>query len=253
VRRSEDECVDQARSSGVGRCHAGLKRFLQFAGMTTDNTAMTSSLRVVLAIAGLLGTVTVAGLVLQRDEPSVALLTAPAPTTTIEATTSTTPATTTSAPAPRPTTTTTIRPAPTTTKAPATTTSVRPTTTRPAPAAGNAATDALALLNRDRTSRGLPALPVRADAQAKAQAWAEKVARDGALSHSIMSEGLTQCWTAVGENVAKAPSVAHAEQILMDDPPHRANILASRWTAVGVGVARSAGGYVVVHVFVTGC
>lgn len=215
---------------------------------------MTAPLLVV-AIVGLLGTATVAGVVLNRDEPSTALSTMPAPatapTTTVEATTSTTPATTT--PAPKPTTTTTIRPAPTTTRAPATTTTVRPTTTRPAPAAGNTATDALALLNRDRTSQGLPALPVRADAQAKAQAWAEKVARDGALSHSTMSQGLTQCWRAVGENVAKAPSVAQAEQILMADPPHRANILAGRWTAVGVGVAPTAGGYVVVQVFVTGC
>jgi uncharacterized protein YkwD len=215
---------------------------------------MTPSLRVVVAIAGLLGTATVAGLVLQRDEPSSALLTAPGPATTVEVTTSTTTVTTTPAPTPRPTTTTTARPAPTTTKAPATTTTtVRPTTTWPAPAAGNTAADALALLNRDRTSHGLPALPVRADAQAKAQAWAEKVAGDAALSHSTMSQGLTQCWTAVGENVARASSVAHAEQILMDDPPHRANILASRWTAAGVGVARTAGGYVVVHVFVTGC
>lgn len=130
---------------------------------------------------------------------------------------------------------------------------MRPTTTRPAPAPGHTAADALALLNSDRTSHGLPALPLRADAQAKAQAWAEKVAQDGALSHSTMSQGLTQCWTAVGENVARAPSVAHAEKILMDDPPHRANILASRWTAAGLGVARTAGGYVVVHVFVTGC
>lgn len=215
---------------------------------------MTSGLRLVVAIVGLLGAVTVAGALLDRDEPSAALLTT-APTTTVEATTPTTPSTTTPAPAPtaRATTTTTTRPAPTTTKAPATTTTVRPTTTRPAPPAGDTATDALALLNRDRTSQGLPALPVRPDAQAKAQAWAEKVAGDAALSHSNMSQGLTQCWTAVGENVARAPSVAHAEQILMDDPPHRANILARRWTAVGVGVAPTAGGYVVVHVFVAGC
>jgi uncharacterized protein YkwD len=211
------------------------------------------------AIVGLLAAVPVASAVLNRDEPSAALSTGPAPTTapapTVEPTTATTLAATT-VPAPRPTTTTpaTTRPAPTTTKAPTpTTTAVRPTTTRPAPATGNTAGEGLALLNRDRTGHGLPALPVRADAQAKAQAWAEKLARDGALSHSSLSQGLTQCWTGVGENVAMAPSVAQAEQILMADPPHRANILGSRWTAVGVGVARWAGGYMVVQVFVTGC
>jgi uncharacterized protein YkwD len=138
------------------------------------------------------------------------------------------------------------------TTAPRPTTTVRPTTTRP-PAAGNTAADALSLLNRDRTSHGLPALPVRADAQAKAQAWAEKLAADGRLSHSNLSQGLSGCYSGVGENVAMAPSVAYAEQILMDDPPHRANILATKWTAAGVGVARTNGGYIVVQVFVTGC
>jgi uncharacterized protein YkwD len=129
---------------------------------------------------------------------------------------------------------------------------VRPTTTQP-PAAGNTAADALSVLNRDRTSRGLPALPVRADAQAKAQAWAEKLAADGRLSHSNLSQGITQCYSGIGENVAMAPSVTFAEQILMDDPPHRANILGTKWTAAGVGVARTNGGYMVVQVFVTGC
>lgn len=202
--------------------------------------------------------------VLQRSEPSAALSSMGPSTSTpappVEQTPLTAP-TTTIAPATAPKTTTTVRPATTTTtttKVPTTVTTARPTTTlRPPttqpPAAGNTAADALALLNRDRTSRGLPALPVRADAQAKAQAWAEKLASDGRLSHSSLSQGLTQCYSGVGENVAMAPSVTHAEQILMDDPPHRANILASKWTAAGVGVARTSGGYMVVQVFVTGC
>ncbi len=200
---------------------------------------------------------------MNRSEPSAALSSTGPSTSTpappVQPPPSTARATTT-VPAARPTTPTTIRPATTTTAqaratattARPTTTAVRPTTSQP-PAAGNTAADALNLLNRDRTSRGLPSLPVRADAQAKAQAWAEKLAADGRLSHSNLSQGLTQCYTAIGENVAMAPSVAHAEQILMDDPPHRANILAAKWTAAGVGVARTNGGYMVVQVFVTGC
>ena len=96
-------------------------------------------------------------------------------------------------------------------------------------------------------------MSVRGDAQAKAQAWAEKLAQEGRLYHSTLSQGLTKCWTAIGENAAAAPSVAMAEQILMNDPAHRENILATRWNAVGVGVARGANGYYVVQVFVTGC
>lgn len=174
--------------------------------------------------------------------------------TTVPPTGATTTTSSTAAPS---TTTTTVRPAPTTkvptTVAKPTTTTTRvTTTTQPAPA-GNSGADALALLNRDRTSRGLPALKVRADAQAKAQAWAERLARENALYHSTMTDGLASCATAIGENVASAPSVAHAETALMGDPPHRENILATRWTSVGVGVAKSAAGYVVVQVFIGGC
>lgn len=224
---------------------------------------MSRGTRVLVLAFVVLVAMTAGAVVMNRDEPTTALLSTGPSTTTpaVASTTSSVPAST-AAPAPRPTTTTTaVRPATTTTKA-VTVTTARPTTTvrpattqppAPAPAAGNTAADALALLNRDRTSRGLPALPVRPDAQAKAQAWAEKLAGDGRLSHSNLSQGLTQCYSGVGENVAMAPSVAHAEQILMDDPPHRANILAPRWTAVGVGVAPSGGGYMVVQVFVTGC
>ncbi len=207
---------------------------------------------------GLFVALATGAVVMNGDEPSTALSSGPTSTVPAPSTTSIAP-TTTVATAPA-STTTAPRPATTTMKAPPTVTTARPTTTvkpattlPPAPAAGNTAADALNLMNRDRTSRGLPALPVRADAQAKAQAWAEKLARDGRLSHSSLGQGLTQCYSGVGENVAMAPSVAHAEQLLMDDPPHRANILAPRWTAVGVGVARTNGGYMVVQVFVTGC
>lgn len=117
---------------------------------------------------------------------------------------------------------------------------------------GNTASDALNALNRDRAAQGLPALRVRADLQAKAQAWAEKLARENALYHSTLSDGLTPCWTRLGENIAPGPSVAEAEQALLRDPPHRANIM-GRWDWVGVGVARTARGVIVVQVFMAGC
>jgi uncharacterized protein YkwD len=95
-------------------------------------------------------------------------------------------------------------------------------------------------------------LGVRSDLQAKAQAWADRMARENGLSHSTLSDGLQPCWTGLGENIASAPSVAQAEQILMNDPPHRANILA-RWDWVGVGVARKGSGVIVVQDFMSGC
>jgi uncharacterized protein YkwD len=202
----------------------------------------------------------VAGTVLRSEKPRSAG--SPPPPTTSTSVTTTSPLlaqpTSTVAPAPVPTTATTIRAVPSTTRAPTTvarvttSTTVRVTPTT-APPAGNTAAEALALLNRDRTSRGLPALAVRADAQAKAQAWATKLAGENRIYHSNLNQGITGCTTGVGENVASASSVSLAETILMDDPPHRDNILSTRWTGVGVGVAKSAAGYVVVQVFVAGC
>jgi uncharacterized protein YkwD len=87
---------------------------------------------------------------------------------------------------------------------------------------------------------------------AKAQAWADKMARDGTLSHSNLSDGVASCATALGENIAAHSSVAGAEQLLMSDPPHRANVL-GRWDWVGVGVARSGNGVILVQDFMSGC
>ncbi len=92
----------------------------------------------------------------------------------------------------------------------------------------------------------------RPDLQAKAQAWADKLAREGALYHSKLGDGLTPCWTGLGENIADHRSMAGAEQLMMSDPPHRDNIL-GRWDWVGVGVARTAQGVVVVQDFMAGC
>lgn len=100
--------------------------------------------------------------------------------------------------------------------------------------------------------QGLPALRLRSDLQAKAQSWAEKLARENALYHSTLRDGLASCWTGLGENIANGPSVTQAEQLLMSDPPHRASIL-GRWDWLGVGVARTGQGVIVVQAFMSGC
>jgi len=99
---------------------------------------------------------------------------------------------------------------------------------------------------------GLPALRVRPDLQAKAQGWADRMARENALYHSRLSDGLATCWTGLGENLARSDSVAGAEQGLMRSSLHLSNIL-GRWDWVGVGVARTGSGFVVVQVFMSGC
>ena len=46
----------------------------------------------------------------------------------------------------------------------------------------------------------------------------------------------------VGENVARASTVAAAHRALWSSPSHRENLLSDRFSALGVGVARGAGG-----------
>jgi uncharacterized protein YkwD len=93
-------------------------------------------------------------------------------------------------------------------------------------------------MSADRAAAGLAAIPVNDVAVAKAQAWAEKLARDNALSHSNLAQGLEAlCWRALAENVGYGGSVAEVQDGYMRSPGHRANILNARWDAVGVGYA----------------
>ena len=235
-----------------------------------------SRLALLVVVLGVLVAGVVSAFAIGNEEPERALVEASsapgpppttAPPTTAGPTTSVAPATSES-PVPKPSTTvgSTATPraapgssratrAPTTATTRSAATTPRPTDTTaaaPAPPAGNTAGDALDALNRDRASRGLPALRVRSDLQAKAQAWAERLARENALSHSTLSDGLAPCWTRLGENIAPGSSVTQAEQRLMSDQDHQDNIL-GRWDWVGVGVARGGGGVIVVQVFMSGC
>ncbi len=113
--------------------------------------------------------------------------------------------------------------------------------------------DAFSLLNRDRTSYGLPPLRSHGQLQSKAQAWAARLARENRLYHSNLTDGVPSCWTGLGENVGYGSSVAQVEAAYMNSPAHRANILNSRFNWVGVGVAWNNGRVYVVQEFMDGC
>lgn len=113
--------------------------------------------------------------------------------------------------------------------------------------------DVLNTLNADRRANSLRALPDHSILDAKAQAWAEKLAQDGRLSHSTLSHGVPGCWRSLGENVGYGSSIEAVERAYMSSPAHRANILASKWDYVGVGAAQSGGRWYTVHVFMQGC
>lgn len=93
-------------------------------------------------------------------------------------------------------------------------------------------------LNADRRAYGLQQLGVQGDAQAKAQAWAEKLAREGRIYHSNLSDGIKVRWCNLGENVGYGASVASIQSAYMGSSGHRANVLSSTWNGVGVGYAQ---------------
>ena len=109
-------------------------------------------------------------------------------------------------------------------------------------------------LNKDRAAHGRTALPMHDALNNKAQAWAEKMARDGRLSHSSLAQGVPSCTRrAIGENVGVSTYVGGVEAAWMASTRgHRDNILGTGWDHVGVGVARAGGKVYAVQVFL-GC
>src|SRR5665213_2411416 len=93
--------------------------------------------------------------------------------------------------------------------------------------------------NSARVSAGLPALTENAQLDAVAQAWANKLAAAGVLSHNPAVRTQVTNWTVLGENVGMAGDVPTVQNAFMHSPEHKANILDPRYTQMGVGSATS--------------
>lgn len=108
-------------------------------------------------------------------------------------------------------------------------------------------------MNADRVENSRKALPTQADAQAKAQAWAERLARENRLYHSTLSDGIRTQWCSLGENVGYGPSVQAVQDAYMASSGHRRNVLDTKWNGVGVGYAKNGNRVYTVHVFIKTC
>jgi uncharacterized protein YkwD len=112
-------------------------------------------------------------------------------------------------------------------------------------------------LNHDRRVHGRSTLPNQSDAQAKAQAWAEKLALEGRIYHSNLTDGINVRWCGLGENVGYGGSIAQIQDAYMASSSHRANVLNPAWNGAGVGhaIGRVNGAWVVftVQVFIQTC
>ena len=119
--------------------------------------------------------------------------------------------------------------------------------------------NAVELMNADRRANGLSDLKVSSAVTAVARSHAQDMAGRNFFSHTnpdgktpfdrLKAAGIS--YSAAGENIAKNTSVQAAETSFMNSSGHRANILNSNYTTVGIGVAYdSAGNVYVVQDFI---
>jgi peptidoglycan hydrolase-like protein with peptidoglycan-binding domain len=105
------------------------------------------------------------------------------------------------------------------------------------PASATTTEDSLtARLNGARSDQGLPSLTTRSDLVAVARAQATRMADSGTLYHNPNLTTDVTNWRWVGENVGYAPDVQTVHVAFMNSDAHRANILDTDFTEVGVGV-----------------
>ncbi|HEX3723403.1 MAG TPA: CvpA family protein [Nitrolancea sp.] len=99
-------------------------------------------------------------------------------------------------------------------------------------------------VNSARADHGLPALKADPQLRQIAAAHSEEMLQLGYFSHTSplhgsptdRAEAANISFTALGENIAYAPTEAVAERGLMRSPGHEANILSTEYTRVGIGV-----------------
>ena len=100
-------------------------------------------------------------------------------------------------------------------------------------------------VNRFRGAHGLRGLSVNSNLEDKAHLWAAWMAGGkcgGAICHSNLSSGITVRWSLLEENVGAASPASNIAGVISGferSPEHAANMLNSRVTSIGVGIAYS--------------
>jgi len=128
------------------------------------------------------------------------------------------------------------------------------TTTTSSTDVSTAEAKAVELMNADRRANGLSDLKVSSSLTAVARSHAQDMVDRNFFSHTNPDgKGLTDrlkqaniSYSAAGENIAENTSVQAAETSFMNSSGHRANILNSNYTTVGIGVAFDSDGTVYV-------
>jgi len=108
-------------------------------------------------------------------------------------------------------------------------------------------------INRERTDEGLNALKFRKTLGYLGRKHSRKMRSAGFIFHSDLSRTVRRLrWRTAGENVGVGPTAGALHKAFMASPGHRANVLASGYDRVGVGLVTSAGGVIWVTVLFLG-
>lgn len=110
------------------------------------------------------------------------------------------------------------------------------------------------LLNNDRIANNLSALPLDSELCRIARIKSCDMKTNGYFAHesptygnaSTMLQYFGYSFQSAGENIAHHATVEKAHAAFMSSSGHRANILGSQWTRVGIGVCYDDQGYVYV-------
>jgi hypothetical protein len=114
-----------------------------------------------------------------------------------------------------------------------------------ASAAGDAhAASFVAKANAERTSRGLRALVVKSDLTAVAARHSARMASQSKLYHNPSLGSDVSGWQVVGENVGNGGSVDSIHTAFMNSPAHRANILATDYSEIGIATVTDSRGVI---------
>lgn len=103
--------------------------------------------------------------------------------------------------------------------------------------------DDVGLVNATRAANHAGPLHVDAALTDKARVLADQLAKEGRLQHSAdLSAGVKGPWSLLGENLGYGQSISEIHGMLVASPRHYATMIDPRFTAIGVGVSRSADG-----------
>ena len=110
------------------------------------------------------------------------------------------------------------------------------------PAEASYESEFVSRMNGARASHGIRAYPVLGDLASVARRHAERMASQRRMYHNPNLGSEVGGWQRIGENVGRGSNVQVIHNAFMGSASHRANILSTSFTQVGVGVARASNG-----------